>query len=112
MSKFDLEQFALVAERIRRKAADEGRLIDNPSDKEFKQIVENEPGVKKTVYGSLVAESEPTSRAAKFTQNSVDYPFGEEEQELLYQCEQALSVGKIISVDRLVGNKRSCGGMI
>ncbi|MFC2017796.1 phosphoenolpyruvate carboxykinase [Chloroflexota bacterium] len=107
MSKFDLEQFALVAERIRRKAAEEGRLIDNPSDKELKQIVENEPGIKKTVYGSLVAESEPTSRAAKFTQNSVDYPFGQDEQELLFQCEKALSSGNLISVDRLVGNKKS-----
>jgi hypothetical protein len=77
MSEFDLEQFAQTAERIRRKAAEEGRLIDNPPDKELRLIVEKEPVIKRTVYGSLVAESEPTSRAAMFTKNSVDHPFGE-----------------------------------
>lgn len=107
MQKFDLEQFAHTAERIRTKAAEEGRLIDNPSDKELRQIAKNEPDIKKTLYGSLVAESEPTSRAAKFTQNSVDYPFGEDEQKLLQQCEKALATGKLISVDRVVGNKKS-----
>lgn len=74
MSKFDLEEFAKTTDRIRRKAIEENRLIDNPSDEELRLLVENEPGIKKTVYGNFIAESEPTSRAAMFTKNSVDYP--------------------------------------
>ena len=42
-----------------------------------------------------------------FTKNSVDYPFGEEEQKLLLQCEQALATQRLISVDRVVGNESS-----
>jgi len=43
--------------------------------------VEKEPEVEKTIYGNFVAESEPSSRAAMFTENSVDYPFGGEDKE-------------------------------
>ena len=107
MSKFDLEEFAKTADRIRRKAIEESRLIDNPSDEELRLLVEKEPGVRKTVYGNFVAESEPTSRAAMFTKNSVDYPFGEEELQLLAQCEKTLAKEKLISIDRIVGNESS-----
>ena len=81
--------------------------MHDPSDEELVLIVEKEPEVRRTVYGNLVAESEPTSRAAMFTQNSVDYPFGKDEQELLAQCERVLSTKRLISVDRLVGNESS-----
>ncbi len=107
MSRFDLRMFVETAERIRRNAAKENRLIDNPSDAELRALVENEPGVKKTIYGNFVAESEPTSRAAMFTENSVDYKFGEEERELLAKCEEALATQKLISTDRIVGNRMS-----
>jgi phosphoenolpyruvate carboxykinase (ATP) len=107
MSTFDLEQFAQAADRIRKKALGENRLVSNPPDDELRAIVENEPGVRKTKFGNLVAESEPTSRAASFTTNSVDHPFGEEELKLLAQCEQALSRERLISVDRIVGNASS-----
>lgn len=107
MSKFDLEEFAKTADKIRKKAIEENRLIDNPSDEELRLLVEKEPGIKKTIYGNYVAESEPTSRAAMFTQNSVDYPFGEEEFRLLAQCEKALAKEKLISTDRIVGNESS-----
>ncbi len=107
MSKFNLEEFAETVDRIRRKAIAEKRLLDNPSDAELRRIVEKEPGVRKTVYGNYVAESEPTSRSAMFTKNSVDEPFGEEERKLLAQCEKALAKEKLISVDRIVGNKKS-----
>ena len=76
MSEFNLEEFALTVERILAKAAAEGRLLDNPSDQELQAMAEREPVVRKTIYGNLVAQSEPMSRAAMFTQNSVDYPFG------------------------------------
>ena len=107
MSKFDLEEFAKTADRVRRKAIEENGLIDNPSDEELRLLVENEPGVRKTIYGNFVVESEPTSRAAMFTKNSVDYPFGEEELQLLAQCEKALAKEKLISIDRIVSNESS-----
>ena len=107
MSKFNLEEFAETADRIRRKAIEEGRLIDNPSDDKLRLLVENEPEVRKTIYGNFVAESEPTSRAAMFTKNSVDYEFGEEERGLLAKCEEALAKERLISIDRIVGNRNS-----
>lgn len=107
MPQFDLGQFAEMAQRIRRKAAEEGRLIADPSDQELRPMVERERGVKKTKYGSLIAESEPTSRSEAFTKNSVDHLFGEVEQRLLAQCEEILNTRKLISIDRIVGNENS-----
>ena len=107
MSKFDVEQFAQTAYRIRRKAIGENRLINNPSDKELRLLVGSEPEVRKTRYGNFTAESEPTSRAAIFTESSVDYSFGEEELKLLAQCEEALAKERLISIDRIVGNESS-----
>jgi len=107
MSQFKLEEFIATADRIRQRAMDEGRLTDNPPDDILRLIIEKEPGIKKTVYNNFVAESEPTSRSAMFTKNSVDYSYGEEEKRLLEQCERALSREKLISVDRIVGNADS-----
>ena len=107
MPEFDLKQFVETADRIRQKAIEEGRLTDNPSVEVMRQLVENQPGVRKTKYGNFVAESEPTSRSAMFTKNSVDNSFGEKELELLAQCEKALAKEKLISVDRIVGNTES-----
>jgi phosphoenolpyruvate carboxykinase (ATP) len=107
MAEFRLQSFIDVANRISDKAAKEGRLISNPSDEELRSIVEKEPGVRKTIYGSLVVESEPTSRAAMFTKNSVDFRFGEEERQLLIKCEEILAEKRLISIDRTVGNRAS-----
>ncbi|GAI14361.1 unnamed protein product [marine sediment metagenome] len=107
MPTFDLEQFAQTAGRIREKAIEEKRLISNPSNGELRLLLESEPGVRKTIYGNFVAESEPTSRAAMFTQSSPDYLFGEEEREFLVQCEKALAQEKLISIDTIVGNENS-----
>jgi len=107
MLKFDLEQFVQTAYRIRKKALDENRLLDNPSDAELRLLIEKEPGARKTIYGNFVAESEPTSRSAMFTKNSVDNSFGEEELELLSQCERALNKERLLSIDRIVGNENS-----
>jgi len=107
VAKFDLEQFAQTVGRIRAKAIEEGRLRHNLSDEELRPIVEKEPEVRKTVYGNLVAESEPMSRAAMFTKNSVDHHFGRHERDLLVQCERALAQENLISVDRIVGNESS-----
>jgi len=105
--KFDLEEFARTADRIREKALKEGRLLDNPSAEQLRELVEKQPGVRKTIYDNFVAESEPTSRAQALTRNSVDSPFGKKESELLAQCEKALAREKLISVDRVVGNESS-----
>jgi phosphoenolpyruvate carboxykinase (ATP) len=103
----NLEEFPRTVERIRQRAAREGRLLDNPSDDELRPIVEKEPGVKTTKYGNMVAQSEPMSRTEPFTQNSVDYPFGEKEQKLLAQCESELAAKRLICVDRVVGSQDS-----
>jgi phosphoenolpyruvate carboxykinase (ATP) len=107
LSESDLEEFAKTAERIWRNALIQARLIHNPSDEKLRLLVEKELLVKKTKYGNYVAESEPTSRAAVFTKNSVDNSFGEKEQQLLAQCEKALAKENLISIDRIVGNKNS-----
>ncbi len=107
MKEFDLEAFAKTADVIRRKAMAEDRLIDNPSDEELRLLLEKEPGIRRTVYGHFVAESEPTSRADMFTKNSVDHLFGKEEHRLLAQCEAALAESRLISIDRTVGNQSS-----
>lgn len=107
MTTFDLEQFARTADRIREKAVVEKRLTYNPSDEALRQLMEKEAGTRKTKYGNFIAESEPTSRAAMFTENSVDHPFGDEELELLDRCERVLSQEKLICIDRTVGNKDS-----
>ncbi len=103
----DLREFERTAIRIRQKARAEGRLVDNPDDAELESILAREPGIRHTVYGNYVAESEPTSRSAIFTKNSVDDQFGDDESQLLAQCEETLSHQRLISVDRIVGNRQS-----
>lgn len=105
--KIDLEIFAQTVDRIREKAREENRLLDNPPDEVLRVLVEKEPGVRKTVYDNFVAESEPTSRSQMFTQNSVDEPFGKKELELLAKCEKVLAKERLISIDRVVGNATS-----
>ncbi|MDP3880249.1 MAG: phosphoenolpyruvate carboxykinase (ATP) [Dehalococcoidales bacterium] len=107
MAGFDLGSFVRTVERIREKAVSEDRLKDNPSDEILRQLVEKAPGVRKTRYGNYVAESDPTSRSAMFTRNSVDNTFGDEETKLLTRCEEALSRERLISIDRIVGNENS-----
>lgn len=104
---FDLEQFVTTADRIWQKAREEKRLTHNTTDGELRKLVEREPGVKKTLYRNFVARSEPTSRSAMFTKNSIDHSFGEDELGLLAQCEKVLGRERLISVDRIVGNESS-----
>jgi len=103
----DSEEFRKTAERIWQRAKKEGRLIDNPTEEELRELVTKEPGIKKTIYDNFVAESEPTSRSAMFSKNSIDSPFGEEELGLLTQCEKILAKNKLICLDRIVGREDS-----
>jgi len=104
---FDVEEFARTAERIYENAKKESRLFDNPTRRELVSLVRKETGVRYTKYENFVAECDPTSRAAKFTKNSVDDTFGDEELKLLSQCEELLSKERLISIDRLVGDRDS-----
>jgi phosphoenolpyruvate carboxykinase (ATP) len=104
MPVFDLTKFISTFDRIREKAIEEGRITENPPVNEMRALVEKVPGVKKTIYGNYVAESEPTSRSAMFTKNSVDTPFGDDELKLLQQCESELARHRLICTDRIVGN--------
>ncbi|MBT3363574.1 MAG: phosphoenolpyruvate carboxykinase [Chloroflexi bacterium] len=104
---FDLNVFTKTAEKILQKAKDEGRVIYNPSDDQLRELVAKEAGVQKTIYNNFVAPSEPSSRAQAFTKNSVDQQFGNDEIDLLKQCEDVLSEEKLICMDRIVGGKNS-----
>ena len=104
---FNLNLFAEISKKIYDTAKLENRLIENPSVKELKKLTENELGVKKSKFGNYVAESEPTSRSAMFTENSIDYEFGDDELNLLKHCKKSLNNQKIVSIDRIVGNLES-----
>jgi phosphoenolpyruvate carboxykinase (ATP) len=106
-TQIDLEEFTRTVDIIREKAIAENRLLDNPPDEKMRALVAKQPGVVRTIYDNYVAESEPTSRAQAFTKNSVDDAFGNEELELLNQCQQALARERLISIDRIVGNQDS-----
>jgi phosphoenolpyruvate carboxykinase (ATP) len=102
--KMITEQFYETATRIYQKALAEGRLLVNPSDEQLREILDHNPEIKKTIYGSYEAESEPTSRSAMFTKNSVDSQFGSHESEFLAQCEEILGRQRLISCDCQVGS--------
>ncbi len=107
MAGFDLNLFIKTAQNIREKALKENRIDLSNTPEQIRILTEKEEGVIKTKYGNLVAESEPTSRAAKHTKNSVDDEFGQEEIDLLNKCEQILGKEKLISIDRVVGDPDS-----
>ncbi len=110
MPQFEAEEFARAVERVRTKAEAEGRLRHDPPVEELERLAEKEPNVRRTTYGSLVANSEPMSRSAPFTTNSVDSPFGKDEMDLLAQMESILGTQRLISIDRTVGRPGSGTG--
>jgi len=103
----DLYEFSRTATRIRERAKAEGRLTENPDENTLRAMLLRQPETTETAYGSFVANSEPTSRAASFTKNSVDSEFGDEEERLLAKCEAEMSTMRLVSVDRIVGAKTS-----
>ena len=66
-------------------------MIRNPDSARLRALALEEPEVKQTKYGSIYADSEPMSRAAKRTKNNIDAHFGHAEHELLEQAKQALA---------------------
>jgi phosphoenolpyruvate carboxykinase (ATP) len=98
------EEFQRAAETIFGTAQRNATLIRNPDSDRLRALALEEPEVKQTKYGSLYAESEPMSRAAKRTKNNVDSEFAAEESALLEQAQRTLANEPIVSVDVEVGD--------
>ncbi len=98
------EEFQQTAKTIFENAQRRGALIRNPDAARLRALALEEPEVRQTKYGSILADSEPMSRAAKFTRNNVDTRFGEAEYELLEQAKRALAHEEIVAIDVQVGD--------
>ena len=96
--------FKEAAQKIYHDAKRNGRLIENLDANQAKALALAQDGIIETQLGSLAATSEPMSRSATHTRNSVDHPFGAEEEALAAQAVQALSTEKILSLDVMVGD--------
>ena len=96
--------FKDAAEQIYLSARKEGRLLEGRSLQEIKEIALRNEGVLQTQTGSVAADSEPMSRSAPHTFNSVDHPFGEAEEALARQAVEKLRREKIVCLDTPVGD--------
>jgi len=98
--------FKKAVEKIHHDAKREGRLIEGKSLDELKEIALRHEGVIQTNLGSVAADSEPMSRSAPHTRNSVDHPFGEEEEALAAKAVEYLRREKVVSLDTIIGDGR------
>ena len=98
--------FKTAAQQIYLSAKKEGRLIEGRSLEEIKQFALRHEGVIQTQSGSVAADSEPMSRSAPHTRNSVDHPFGEKEEALARQAVEVLGKERVLSLDTIVGDGR------
>ncbi|MEA3470864.1 MAG: hypothetical protein U9R24_04015, partial [Thermodesulfobacteriota bacterium] len=96
--------FKKAAETIYYSAKNEKRLIEGKSLDELKEIALQQEGVIQTNLGSVAADSEPMSRSAPHTKNSVDDPFGEDEEALAAKAVEMLSRERIVSIDTIIGD--------
>ncbi|MGD0115279.1 MAG: phosphoenolpyruvate carboxykinase [Dehalococcoidia bacterium] len=90
--------------RIYEDAKRSGRLIENFDLGQAKALALTQDGIIETQLGSVAASSEPMSRAAQHTKNSVDHAFGDDEEALAAKAVQAMSSEKILSLDVWVGD--------
>ena len=98
-----MKEFIQAPKQIYQKAKKQGRLIEGKSLKELKEIASKQNNVILTQMGSISADSEPMSRSAPKTKNSIDDKFGEEERKLANLAEKTLCQERIISLDVPVG---------
>ncbi len=98
--------FKEAAQKIYFDAKNEGRLIEGKTLNELKELALRQEGVIQTQIGSVAADSEPTSRSAPHTKNSIDHEFGEEEERLAQKAIEYLSKEKIVCLDTIVGDGR------
>jgi len=96
--------FKAAAQQLYETARQEGRLIEGCSLDELKEIALRQEGVIQTQTGSVAADSEPMSRSAPHTRNSVDHSFGEEEAQLAAEMLALLKKETIISLDIFIGD--------
>ncbi len=98
--------FKAAAVRIYEDAKREGRLIEGNTLDQLKDLAIRQEGVIQTQLGSVAADSEPMSRSAPHTRNNIDYPFGEDEEQLAFEAVEYLSRERVISLDTIVGDGR------
>ena len=98
------DTFLKTAREIREDAKKQNRLIENPSPEKLRELFLKEPEARTTKYGSLSIDTEPTSRAAKFTKNNIDEKFGPDEEALLKQAKERLAKEQLVSFDVIVGD--------
>ncbi len=98
--------FKQAAVKIYQDAKREGRLSEGLSLDELKDLALRQNGVIQTQVGSVAADSEPMSRSAPHTRNSIDHPFGEEEEQLALEAIEYLSRERLVSLDTIVGDGR------
>ncbi len=101
-----MDYFKEAARKIYEDAKKEKRLTEGCSLEDLKQLALRHEGVIQTQTGSLAADSEPMSRSAPHTLNSVDHPFGEREEALAAQAVKILGGERIVSLDTVVGDGR------
>ncbi|MBN1909385.1 MAG: phosphoenolpyruvate carboxykinase [Pirellulales bacterium] len=98
------EQFLKTVHTIFETAQKEGRLIYNPDEEQLRDLAVNEPGAVLTKYGNVTANSEPMSRAAMFTRNNIDTPFGPDEEKLLAAVAAQSAKEELVAIDVIVGD--------
>ena len=96
--------FKEAALKIYNEAKQNGRLIENFDLGQAKALALTQDGIIETQLGSIAATSEPMSRAAQHTKNSIDDSFGEEEEALAAKAVQMMSTEKVLSLDVMVGD--------
>ena len=101
-----MDAFSRAARQIYEEARQTRRLITGRSLEELKQLALRQEGVIQTQFGSVAADSEPMSRSAPHTRNSIDHPFGEAEEALAAQAAAVLREERIIALDTIIGDGR------
>jgi phosphoenolpyruvate carboxykinase (ATP) len=100
-----LREFVEAPRKIYREAKAETRLTEGLSLAELKAFALKQNGVMVTQMKSLAVDSEPMSRCAPKTKNSIDDEFGDEELRLARQAVEVLRGHNLVSVDVVVGEK-------
>lgn len=98
--------FKKAAVRIYQDAKRDGRLVEGLTLDELKELALRQDGVIQTQMGSVAADSEPMSRSKPHTLDSVDHPFGEEEEQLALEAVEYLGRERIVCLDTIVGDGR------
>ncbi len=96
--------FKKAVEKIYHEAKRDGRLIEGKSLNELKELALRQEGVIQTNLGSVASDSEPMSRSAPHTRNSVDHPFGEAEDQLAEKAVEMLRRDRVVCLDTIVGD--------